>query len=1087
MATLDESSTPAAFDPRALVAHHRFVRRLALGLAGDPDAADELTARTLAAAVAQRPDTGPGFRVWLGRVVRRLFLRERRERERRDRRERSAAPAEATRATVDVVAEIELQQQIARAFESLEGPSKSALFLRYFHDRTPAEIARELELPVATVKSRLQRGLQQLRERLDAAHRGGRGEWLASLLPWIGGPLVTTKVKVVPIAVAALLIAGATVGVNEVWKRIDRSAAPAALPAPERAAASAATTPDSDGATAEPPAVERTPVARDPAALPFASGVVVDESGAPLAGVAVVASLLRRSTFDESIEQEPLRFQRLERDRLAVTGVDGRFIVAEPAHDLAALEFVRTGFAVEEVADLSADRARNQELRVALRGGGKLRGRVVDTEHRPLPHAMVDVLPVAEPGASARERVAAHLPDAPRYLARSGFQRTVTDGDGAFSFTSLPPRPVGLSVMDGGYAWTQVAAGDVHDPCEVALPRSALLVDVTDGDTHEPIDASLVLLDAKSGEVLQQEVPWKPADVEHSVFMPKGRLALHTGFKLPGKATPQWMPYALERRAAVEIRILAEGYVGETRRVELSADEEPPHWQVALTPAIGSEREPSITGRVTGGGRNATLSVYGLIPNWSEEYLENRDALLKVECAADGSFELFDLPKGRYRLRADASGRAPAWSDVDAPASDVVLTLVKPAGLEVVVHDHAGAPAVGVAVHAQQRSGRHAWSTKTDATGVARFDRLPPGALRVGAFEKLFYDSSDERIVLAFDKDALPADGDVDLDAGETKQIDLLLVERVPFHLHFERDDGTTVLRAKLELMSFSGPVQAAAYRELGRLRPLALEIDSRGDAIAELFPGHYSFQVSESTATRGVELDVPRSGEGRTIVKLPVLGPTGVIVGRLADLVTHAPIAHRKVFAWSASEGAKHIELGLRLTDDEGRFRFAEVPAGRVNLNVYGGFLGSLDPSLQPDPQSPYGMAVRSSTIEAGKENEIEILLPPINGNASNLPTVDVDARVTDAATGLPIAKACVIVELKLGEASHELLHSQTDDEGRLTARIFAGESYSVDVFTAAVVRKGRDGSPSPYQSKKFEAAPKDGVLLLDVALARR
>ena len=199
MAIPDERPPPqdfdatAAFDPQALVAHHQFVQRLARGLvgAGAGDAADELTARALAAAVAQRPAIGPGFRVWLERVTRRLFHRERRDRERRERRERLAAPREAThgstneatRPTVDLVGEIELHQQVARAFESLEGAAKSALFLRYFHDRTPTEIADELSLPLGTVKSRLQRGLQQLRARLDANHHGRREEWLSGMLP----------------------------------------------------------------------------------------------------------------------------------------------------------------------------------------------------------------------------------------------------------------------------------------------------------------------------------------------------------------------------------------------------------------------------------------------------------------------------------------------------------------------------------------------------------------------------------------------------------------------------------------------------------------------------------------------------------------------------------------------------------------------------------------------------------------------------------------------------------------------------------------------------------------------------------------
>jgi RNA polymerase sigma factor (sigma-70 family) len=1083
MAPLDESPTPAAFDPQTLVAHHRFVRRLAFGLAGDPDAADELTARTLAAAVAQRPDTGPGFRVWLGRVVRRLFLRERRDRERRDRRERIAAPAEATQATVDVVAEIELQQRIARAFESLEGASKSALFLRYFHDRTPAEIAVELALPVATVKSRLQRGLEQLRARLDADHRGGREEWLAGMLPWIGGPLVTTKVKLVPVAIAALLIAGATVGVSEVWKRIDRGAAPAALPAPERAAASAATTPDSGGATAEPPAVERMPGARDPAALPFASGVVVDEAGAPLAGVAVVASLLRRSTFDESIEQEPLRFQRLERDRLATSDANGHFVVPEVTADLAGLAFVRAGYAVAESYDLAADRAQNQELRLVLHPGGKLRGTVVDTERRPLPRARVTLVPSSVDGKPLSERVAAHLSDAPHYRSLTGWQSTDTDAKGGFALQSIAAAKFRLDVMLGGYSWTQVAAADVHDPCEVVMTRCALLLDVSDGDTHEPIDAAALVTDAKSGEVLEQDVPWKPADVEHSVPTAKGRLTVHTGFHLPYRATPLWLSEAKEQRRAVRIHVVADGYVGATVDVTLAADEEPPQLPVALTPAVGSDREPSITGRVTGAATSATLSVYALVPHWSENYLESQPALSRATCAADGSFELFDLPKGRYRLRAEAAGCAPAWSDVDAPASDVTLKLDAAAALEVRVHDHAGAPAAGVVVHAQSRDRKHAWSAKTNGAGLAKLARLPAGSLRVGAFEKLRYDLADEKVVFPIDAETIPVDGDVELKAGETTRIELLLVERVPFHLHFERDDGSTVARAKLELQSFSGPVDAA-YHEIERLRPFALEIDSRGDATAELYPGHYSFQVSESTVKRGVEFEVPRTGEGRATVKLPALGPTGAIAGRLIDLSSKRPIARRKVFAFQQGGDAKWLDVGVRLSDDDGRFRFEEAPVGSIRINVAAGLMGDLLPWNEPDPSSPYGSAEQEVQVAANRLSEVEIALPPVKSAGANLPTVDFEARVTDATTGRPVAKAGVVVTLKLGETRHQLLSARTDDDGRLAAKLYAGESYSLAVWT---FRSSGDSSTSPYAPQNLELTPKDGALHVEVALTPR
>src|SRR5882672_4939278 len=83
-----------------VVAHARFVRALAGELARDDSEADELAARTMAEAIARRPEAGPGLRVWLRTVVRRLFLRARRDDERRSRRERAAARPEPPAAAV---------------------------------------------------------------------------------------------------------------------------------------------------------------------------------------------------------------------------------------------------------------------------------------------------------------------------------------------------------------------------------------------------------------------------------------------------------------------------------------------------------------------------------------------------------------------------------------------------------------------------------------------------------------------------------------------------------------------------------------------------------------------------------------------------------------------------------------------------------------------------------------------------------------------------------------------------------------------------------------------------------------------------
>ncbi len=58
-----------------------------------------------------------------------------------------------------------LQDRLRQLVESLPVAQKSVVVLRYQEDMSPDEIAAVLEMPVATVKSHLQRGLRLLREK----------------------------------------------------------------------------------------------------------------------------------------------------------------------------------------------------------------------------------------------------------------------------------------------------------------------------------------------------------------------------------------------------------------------------------------------------------------------------------------------------------------------------------------------------------------------------------------------------------------------------------------------------------------------------------------------------------------------------------------------------------------------------------------------------------------------------------------------------------------------------------------------------------------------------------------------------------
>lgn len=59
-----------------------------------------------------------------------------------------------------------LSWKLRQLVSSLPGPARMVVILRYQEDLTPLEIAGVLDMPVATVKSHLQRSLARLREKV---------------------------------------------------------------------------------------------------------------------------------------------------------------------------------------------------------------------------------------------------------------------------------------------------------------------------------------------------------------------------------------------------------------------------------------------------------------------------------------------------------------------------------------------------------------------------------------------------------------------------------------------------------------------------------------------------------------------------------------------------------------------------------------------------------------------------------------------------------------------------------------------------------------------------------------------------------
>ena len=65
---------------------------------------------------------------------------------------------------------------------TLAEPYRATVLLRFFEGLPPRLIAARLGVPVATVHSRLQRALAQLRHQLDHDF-AGRPQWLAAFAP----------------------------------------------------------------------------------------------------------------------------------------------------------------------------------------------------------------------------------------------------------------------------------------------------------------------------------------------------------------------------------------------------------------------------------------------------------------------------------------------------------------------------------------------------------------------------------------------------------------------------------------------------------------------------------------------------------------------------------------------------------------------------------------------------------------------------------------------------------------------------------------------------------------------------------------
>lgn len=168
--------------------HSAWVRRLARRLLDDDGQADDLTQEAWLVLRRQPAGTIADLRAWLGGVVRRIARRTReREVARRDASRRAAergelAPPRAP-STEQVLEAEATRRAVVEAVLSLDEPYRSTLLLHFYEELPPNEIARRLDVPGSTVRTRLQRGLARVRAKLGERDPRGEAGMRASL--WI--------------------------------------------------------------------------------------------------------------------------------------------------------------------------------------------------------------------------------------------------------------------------------------------------------------------------------------------------------------------------------------------------------------------------------------------------------------------------------------------------------------------------------------------------------------------------------------------------------------------------------------------------------------------------------------------------------------------------------------------------------------------------------------------------------------------------------------------------------------------------------------------------------------------------------------
>lgn len=706
-------------DPQFYLSHSGYVRRLARALVFDAHAAEDVEQETWLAAWGRAPDDPSAARNWLRSIVRNLAAKARRGAARRREHEGALRPERSAVATPDEVLEHEAaRQRVVAALLALDEPYRAALIARYFDEQSPPQIAARLGAPLETVRTRLKRGLEKLRERLrrDA---GGHASWglaLATALQleapqgvagapiewgWWKELIVVNATKKLIGAALALVLLGVSWWAVEGGAEPSRSAVElAAARSDEVRAATAATdaptTPDASTAARTATAVTTPEHTAAPTASSKLGSLAVKltwSDGSPAAAVAV--DLKRPAGVDERAPQ-----------RVGRSDEHGELVFDELAPGLAIVQPDRGGY---ELASIAA--GVRSELTLQLPRGYDVEGVVLDAQRRPVADARILLWRGMTPMLEMHEVA-------------------ISDERGRFQIRSIEQGTATLLCARArGFAPTRrnelAAAEGARLSVELVFPERAaseLRGRVVD-ERGEPVAGAQVLVGPQDS--------WAP------ITEPDGSTSLPAVGEIV--TSDERGEFVAEGAPAepLDVRVRAAGFAPLMRKVDPRSE---PIVELVL------ERGARVSGVV----RDASGATLARVQVSCGELYDF--ALRRTVSGDDGRFELRDLAAGEAQLVADGGRRGRAQRTLRlSRAQDASWDPVLSLGLSLAgrIELDAGASADGwhailERLESPHSSGRRA--ALADANGRFEFAELVDAeyTLRVAPPHELFVAWTDE-------------------------------------------------------------------------------------------------------------------------------------------------------------------------------------------------------------------------------------------------------------------------------------------------------------------------------------------------------